>query len=358
MTQALQLRTIWRILRQTNLDEIKREAEQTFRLLVIGADVDAAGRVAQLLSPADEGGPHEWLNVLEPPLAAEALREPGPVSAAIVLARPANPSEAVQASRRVLADAGVPVLTIVTGAATEQSSDSVVRRGASARVAVTSLDESAVAKTVAPALLQIVPPGLRLAFARQLPPLRPALFNQLIEETARANASYSFSTGIAEIIPVLNIPLNVGDLIILTKNQIIMSYKIALAAGKEGAPRELVGEILSVLGGGFLFRQIARQLVGLIPVAGVVPKVTVAYAGTWAIGHAVVLWATEGRDVSTETLRQFYSEALDRGRRVAEALVARARRQGQAQLPNPDKQPETPEERPGLWKRLRGRLPF
>jgi hypothetical protein len=46
-----------------------------------------------------------------------------------------------------------------------------------------------------------------------------------------------------------------------------------------------------VIGGGFLFRQLARELVGLIPIAGVAPKVAVAYAGTWAIGRAVGMWA-------------------------------------------------------------------
>ena len=54
-----------------------------------------------------------------------------------------------------------------------------------------------------------------------------------------------------------------------------MSYRIALASGKKGTPRELVGEVLGVIGGGFLFRQGARQLVGLIPVAGIAPKVAV-----------------------------------------------------------------------------------
>jgi uncharacterized protein (DUF697 family) len=83
-------------------------------------------------------------------------------------------------------------------------------------------------------------------------------------------------------------------LVVLTKNQLVMSYRIALASGKKGTPRDLVGEVLGVIGGGFLFRQGARQLVGLIPVAGIVPKVAVAYAGTLAIGKAVVTWAAYG----------------------------------------------------------------
>ena len=89
--------------------------------------------------------------------------------------------------------------------------------------------------------------------------------------------------------------MTIGDVVVLTKNQLVMSYKIALAAGRSGRPRDLVGEIIGVLGGGLLFRQVARQLIGLVPVIGIVPKVAVAYGGTWAIGRAVTLWATGRR---------------------------------------------------------------
>jgi hypothetical protein len=87
----------------------------------------------------------------------------------------------------------------------------------------------------------------------------------------------------------------------------------------------LIGEILGVLGGGLLFRQLARQLVGLIPVVGLVPKVAIAYGGTWAIGRAVVLWATEGREVSQDLVRSLSNEGLQRGRTVAARLVEQAR---------------------------------
>ena len=34
--------------------------------------------------------------------------------------------------------------------------------------------------------------------------------------------------------PVLNAPLNLADVVVLTKNQLLMSYRVALAAGKRG----------------------------------------------------------------------------------------------------------------------------
>jgi hypothetical protein len=98
-----------------------------------------------------------------------------------------------------------------------------------------------------------------------------------------------------------------------------------------------------MLGGGLVFRTLARQLVGLIPVVGIIPKVAVAYGGTWAIGRAVVLWTTDGRTASAETLRTFSREGLLRGRTVARDLSARGRA-GVAKAS-------------GRWDRLRSHIP-
>jgi hypothetical protein len=82
-------------------------------------------------------------------------------------------------------------------------------------------------------------------------------------------------------------------------------------------------------------------MVGLIPVAGIPPKVAVAYSGTWAIGRAVALWVTEGRTVTAETLRTMTEEGLERGRAVADRLLAGAPSTG----------------RTSRWHRLKGYLP-
>jgi uncharacterized protein (DUF697 family) len=130
-------------------------------------------------------------------------------------------------------------------------------------------------------------------------------------------------------VPVLTAPLNLGDIVILTKNQLLLGYRIVLAAGRTGEPRALIAEIAAVLGSGFLFRQAARQLVGLIPVAGIVPKVAIAYSGTWAIGRAIVLWVTEGREVTAGSVQRMTRDGLDGGRALAEAMLRDARLRGE-----------------------------
>ena len=316
MANILKLPDVWRLIRELDLESLRRDAEGRFRLVVLSDSPDDADTVASLLS----GGPaHPWVETRAPSeLAADADDR---VTLTAVLAVTDEPALTPAADNTIqrLARAGVPVVTLVHGS--ERPVDAVARAGETARAVVPALDEAAVGPLAA-ALVRAVPAGLRLALARQLPPVRDAVFDLLIEETAKANATYAFTTAMAEAVPVLDIPLNLADILILTKNQLLMGYKIALGAGKSGRARDVIGEVVGVVGGGFLFRQAARQLVGLIPMAGLIPKVAIAYTGTWAIGRAVVVWATQGRRVSPATLRRLSRDAAGRGRAFARGLLS------------------------------------
>ena len=232
----------------------------------------------------------------------------------------ADAAPVLQATIEVLAAARVPTVTAVLA---RDDASAPMRWSARARWrarwcrASTRRGLDALAEAVVTA----APPPLRIALARQLPPLRPRVVSALIEDAARTNAIYSLTTGLAEVVPVLNAPLNLADVIVLTKNQLLMSYRVALAAGKRGKGRELVAEVAGVIGGGLLLRQAGRQLIGLVPGAGIVPKVAVAYAGTVAIGRAVAAWAVGGERLTKDAVRGFYREAWQRAKRVAQDLV-------------------------------------
>jgi uncharacterized protein (DUF697 family) len=165
-----------------------------------------------------------------------------------------------------------------------------------------------------------------LALARRYPLFRLAVARELINDTSFASASYALGTGFAEIVPVLDVPFNVADMVILTKNQALMVYKLGLALGLSTRWQDHVTELGGVVGAGFLWRQIARQLVGLIPVWGIVPKVAVAYAGTYAVGEAILYWYQTGHKMSGRGMRELYADALARGKQVAQDLIARAPR--------------------------------
>lgn len=322
------LQDVWRVLKDVDLEAIRREARQRTDLLVVSADGEDARLVAQALStegdpPQDEHAPvHPWLRVLAAASGLPAL-DVAPV-AAVLVSRTVELDGTLAALRDHLVKHRMPVVTLVVGHWSRAAA--VARGGEWARVAVRSLGEAG--ESLPAALLGVLAADLHLPLAHQFPLFRPAVAADLVDRTAKANASYAFTTGLAESVPVLAAPLALGDMLMLTKNQLVMCYRLVLAHGRDGDPRTLVGEIVGVLGTGLLFRQAARQLVGLIPVLGLVPKVAIAFAGTYAIGRSMTMWVAEGREVTSSAVRRLSREGFARGKAVARSLADQAREGG------------------------------
>ena len=317
------------LVREIDLGAIKNEAERRFSLELTG-DAGLTAELAELLSATPgRSGIHPYLAV-KPNLTVNSTVTSQADAAAdlrLNVQRGYAPPSALHSrvptlSVCVLEDAETPT----------QVGAELPHPGEAGRFVIAELNAETVKNVLIPQVLRALSPTLHLALGRQLPAFRPAVIRGLVEEASRANALYAASTGVAEIVPVLNLPLNVADTVVLSKNQLVMAYKVALAAGKTGRPQELIGEIVGVLGGGLLFRQVARGLVGLIPVWGIVPKVAVAYAGTQVVGTATSLWATEGRTASAAEVRELYAGALTRGRGVAERLLPGRRKRAEAKL--------------------------
>jgi uncharacterized protein (DUF697 family) len=320
MTSILKLPDLWRVIREMDLESIRRDAEGRFRLVVLAASREEAEAAAVLLS--GEEPPHPWLETVTPDDLDPAGAGLATLTAAVLVSDGGGLTTELAIAAERLRGAQVPIVTVVHGST--RATDAVIRAGEAARTVVAALDAAGLER-ITHALVGAVAVSARLALARQLPPVRPAVFDLLIDETAKANATYAFTAAMAEAVPVLDVPLNVADMLILSKNQLLMGYKIALGAGKSGRARDLIGELIGVIGAGFLLRQAARGLVGLIPVVGVVPKVAVAYTGTWAIGRAVVAWATQGHRLSPSAIGRFSRDAAGRGREFARGLVSARR---------------------------------
>jgi len=183
------------------------------------------------------------------------------------------------------------------------------------------------------ASLRTAAPGEEIALGYHFPALRPALANQIIRQTSMTNAGYSAATGLAELAPMLLIPGNVADFFVLTKNQAMMAYKIALLMGNDVGIQEMIGELSGVLGGGFLWRETARRLVGFLPGWGLAPKVTVAYAGTYIIGEAAYYWYAYHKQMTPEQLRALYARAVAEGRRKAALAAGKMNRKKRSASP-------------------------
>lgn len=202
----------------------------------------------------------------------------------------------------------------------------------------------------APAVFRLLPESL-LSLGRNFPLFRLPIAHYLINDTSQSNAAYSLATGMAEIVPILNIPLVVTDMIVLTKNQAFLVYKLGLVFGFSTEWKNYMAEFGSVLGFGFLWRQLARTLIGLIPGFGIIPKVGVAYAGTEVVGNAVMQWYLTGRHLSTHQLKGIYDRALLQSKAIVRKLTPSLPQRKPRALPG--NQPKAlPEGKP---KKLSGR---
>lgn len=120
------------------------------------------------------------------------------------------------------------------------------------------------------------------ALAARLPVLRRAVCEELIRSFSRTNGL----VGAAVFVPGADFP-------VLTLNQARLVLRIAAAHGQELDASRLP-ELLAVLGGGAGFRQLARELLGTVPVAGWALKGAVAYGGTRALGEAALRYFESG----------------------------------------------------------------
>jgi len=316
----------FRLLREVDLNAIRRQAESPFHLAVMGER--GAGKSAlinQLLT-----GPRSQEQGLVLPVREYGLEGEMPVGsgtlALLMIGSPGDDcTQAREVFKQLLRDK-VPVVVCYNQPYPANDGQMVPLEAqgwqGAETVVVDPGDREALCSALAPAMLRACA-GREVQLARNLPMLREAVSRKLIDDTCLVNSTYSLATGLAEINIFLDIPLNMADIVILTKNQAIMAYKISLAMGLTGDWKETVPKMTAVVGSAFLWRQMARLLVGLIPAYGVVPKIAVAYAGTYTVGQAIYQWCANGEKLRTENLKSLYLSALKRGRDRAQAVIAR-----------------------------------
>ena len=126
----------------------------------------------------------------------------------------------------------------------------------------------------------------RLAFSIAFPFVRRPLALDAVQATSLQNAGI----GLVPFIPGADLP-------IITLNQIKMVLQIAAAYGQE-MNKERLTEMAAVVGGAYLCRTLARELVEFVPVLGFIIRTGIAYGGTAAIGHAVIEYFEGGKDVA------------------------------------------------------------
>ncbi len=312
-----------KMLREVDLNAVREQAEAPFHLAVIGeAGAGKSALIEQLLTGERANEPAGLRPISmhrpgqAPQLSADSL------VLLILDARKTEHQHEHQLCEKLVASK-IPVVVCFNKSdlAREELIENAGAPWPGAETAIiTATDRDSLIRELVPAMLRACK-GREVQLARNLPLLREPISQKLIDDISFINATYSLSTGLGEMVPVLNLPLNLADIIILTKNQALLAYKITLAMGLHTDWRETIPKLAAVVGTAFLWRQLARSLTGLIPVIGIVPKIVISYAGTYAIGEAIYQWCANGEKLNPETLKLLYAEALERGGDVAQSLM-------------------------------------
>lgn len=282
------VRGMLNVLREVSLDEIREQAETPPRILIVAPTAEAARRLGLALTGA-EG---QFSSIYR--AGSESLDGVGRLDAAVVW-DPGRSGIAARVSTAVQYDSPpVPVVRF---------------EGASPD------DEHAVEQL----RLDILRRNLErvTGFGRALPAFRHAAAKQVIDETAIANAQFSIVSNLPALIPIIGGLAAAGaDFIVLTKNQVIMLYKLAAIYGRNlNDQRSILQEVLPVVGAGLVWRTLAREASAVLPfAAGAVPKLAIAYAGTIAVGRAADYYYRTGLKPTRSQIDGFTTLAMERMR--------------------------------------------
>jgi len=172
-------------------------------------------------------------------------------------------------------------------------------------------------------------PELALALARNFPVFRRRVSQALIAQTAAVNAQFALVTGITQAIPLTAIllPVNsLSDIVILTKNQVMLALRLAAVYGLPVDYKSRMKELAPILANAFGWRAVARELVGAVPGVGFIARAMIAYAGTVTVGKAAQLYYETGETATKSQLQRLYQEAFEASRETVRALAASLRR--------------------------------
>lgn len=198
-------------------------------------------------------------------------------------------------------------------------------RGQFAEYTVPAITRDALRGRVFPHIVELSK-GVEIAVGRCLPPMRESVAAKLTRDAANNALKIALASAVVDHIPVVGLVMGVfasaGDMVAITGIQMMLLLHIEAAYGKDPDVQRL-WQLLPVIGGGFGWRSLARELSGFIPVAGIAIKGAIAYAGTIVVGEGVTFFYEHGRHMSSGQAKSLYESTKNEAMIFARDLVAR-----------------------------------
>lgn len=284
----------------------------------------AAMRTFLLSGHGDESVPAEAAACLETII--PGIAQPTVASEARVVIFVGRGGDVSGASMSPLRMLNLPIVAVTIDEQAQPSGPSTPPpRGQFAEYTVPAISREALRGRVFPHIVELCK-GVEIAVGRCLPPMRESVAAKLTRDAANNALKIALASAVVDHIPVVGLVMGVfasaGDMMAITGIQMMLMLHIEATYGKDPDVQRM-WQPLPVIGGGFGWRSLARELSGFIPVAGIAIKGAIAYAGTIVVGEGVTFYYEHGREMSSGQAKSLYENTKNEAMTFARDLLAR-----------------------------------
>ena len=328
MAGAADARTIFNLVRKgIDARAVHVHVRKPFRFLLCGDPALIAEFRALMLSGHDESVPPDAAACLETIRPDTPLvTNPNEVRAVVFLGRPGDAAASDLAAMSVLR---VPVLALtVDPLAMSSGPPAPPEPGGWAEYVVPAIAREPLRGRFFPHLVECAK-GVEIAVGRRLPVLRDCVASKLTRDAANNALKVAIASAVVDHIPVVGIVLgavaSAGDMVAITGIQVMLMLHIEAVYGRDPDVAR-TWQVLPVIGGGFGWRTLARELAGFVPVAGIAIKGAIAYAGTMVVGEGVTFFHEHGSHMTKGQAATLYEHAKNDALRFGRDLLAKLRK--------------------------------
>lgn len=313
-----------------NTGAVHAGARQPFKFLLCGDPALVAAFRALLL----DGTGNDTI-----PLDAAAALEtiaPGKAPADLTDARAVlffgSPDDRANAPAEALTALKLPVFAVLVDASVAATSgpERPPAPGTIEDYVVPAIEFEALRARLLPHLIDVCK-GVEIAVGRRLPVLRTTVAAKLTRDAALNALKVAGASALIDNVPVVGVFLgafvSAGDMMAITGIQMMLMLQIGATFGKDPDVAHM-WELLPVVGGGFGWRALARELAGFIPAGGILIKSAIAYAGTVVVGEGATFYELHGRHMTNVDAAKVYDEARAAANSFAREMLSRFRGNG------------------------------